>query len=101
MRWLTKQPTLISANPFAEPAVIHRPQVGSFTILHLILLTFIVFISVIKPWGQRKQKVKVNRKIVVSAGLIIGVLLTASSIMQYLQLLVVKISEDHMDLLFV
>jgi uncharacterized protein with FMN-binding domain len=86
MRLFTKQSTLISAKPFAEPAAIHRPQVGSFTILQLILLIFIVFISVIKPWGQRKQKVKVNRKIVFSAGLIIGVLLTASSIMQYLQL---------------
>jgi uncharacterized protein with FMN-binding domain len=52
----------------------------------LILLIFIVFISVIKPWGQRKQKIKINRKLVVFIGLISGIILFASMLMQYLQL---------------
>jgi len=57
-----------------------------YTILQLTILIFIVFISVIKPWGQRKQKIKINRKLVVFIGLISGILLFASILMQYLQL---------------
>ena len=61
-------------------------NVISFTILQLLLLILIVFISVIKPWGQREQKFKVNRKIVVSIGLTTLIFLIVSSIIQYLEL---------------
>lgn len=57
-----------------------------YTILQLILLTFAVFISVLKPWRQRKFKIQINRKIVVTIGIISGLLLGASAISQYLQL---------------
>ena len=43
-----------------------------YTILQLILLIFVVFISVVKPWGQRKIKKIVNRKFVIVTGIIIG-----------------------------
>ena len=57
-----------------------------YTLIQLCLLTFIVFISVLKPWGQRKVRRVPNRKLVLSIGIFLGVILAASSIMQYLQL---------------
>ena len=57
-----------------------------YTSLQLSLLVAVIFLSVFKPWGARKQKFKVNRKIVILSGLIIGFLLTMSSVMQYSQL---------------
>jgi len=57
-----------------------------FAVVQLILLIFIIFISVIKPWGQRKAKKVNRRKIVVTTGLVTGGLLVVSSIMQYTQL---------------
>jgi uncharacterized protein with FMN-binding domain len=61
-------------------------QVLLYTIIQLFLLTFVVFISALKPWGQRKFKININRKIVVSIGIISGLLLGTSAISQYLQL---------------
>ena len=57
-----------------------------YSLIQIILLIFIVFISVIKPWGPRKTKKKTNRKIVLSAGLIFGIALIGSIVSQYLQL---------------
>jgi uncharacterized protein with FMN-binding domain len=57
-----------------------------YTLIQLCLLTFIVFISVLKPWGQRKARKVLNRKLVLSIGISLGIILAASSIMQYLQL---------------
>ena len=57
-----------------------------YTLIQLCLLTFIVFISVLKPWGQRKARKVLNRKVVLSIGIFLGVILATSSIMQYLQL---------------
>lgn len=57
-----------------------------YTLIQLCLLTFIVFISVLKPWGQRKVRKVLNRKLVLSIGIFLGVILAASSVMQYLRL---------------
>jgi uncharacterized protein with FMN-binding domain len=40
----------------------------------------------LKPWGQRKLSIQINRKIVLSIGIISGLLIGASAISQYLQL---------------
>jgi len=57
-----------------------------YTLIQFCLLTFIVFISVLKPWGQRKARKVLNRKLVLSIGISLGIILAASSVMQYLQL---------------
>jgi len=57
-----------------------------YTSLQLSLLVIIIFLSVFKPWGARKTKLKVNRKIVIVSGIVIGILLAMSSVMQYSQL---------------
>ncbi len=57
-----------------------------YILIQLGILIFIVSISVFKPWGQRKQKKVVNRKLVITLGTIIGSLLIASVVSQYLQL---------------
>jgi len=61
-------------------------QTTIYTLIQLCLLIFIVFISVLKPWGQRKVRKVLNRKLVLSIGIFLGVILATSSIMQYLQL---------------
>ena len=57
-----------------------------YTSLQFLLLVAVIFISIFKPWGARKPKFKVNREIIILSGLIIGFLLTISSVMQYSQL---------------
>ncbi|UCE07720.1 MAG: FMN-binding protein [bacterium] len=57
-----------------------------YTSLQLTLLVVVIFLSVFKPWGARKQKFKINRKIIIISGIIIGILLAMSSVMQYSQL---------------
>jgi uncharacterized protein with FMN-binding domain len=57
-----------------------------YTSLQLLLIVVVIFLSVFKPWGARKPKFKVNRKIIILSGLIIGIILTVSSVMQYSQL---------------
>jgi len=61
-------------------------KVVFYSSIQLATLVFLIFLSVIKPWGIRKQRLKVNRKVIISSGLIIGILLAGSNIMQYLQL---------------
>ena len=71
-----------------------------YTLIKLCLLTFIVFISVLKPWGQRKARKVLNRKVVLSIGIFLGVILATSSIMQYLQLVHfrnLQINEINLD----
>ncbi len=58
-----------------------------YTILQLAVLCLIVFVSVLKPWGTREQKFRVNRKMVLIGGVIIGILLAAGILMQYMQIL--------------
>jgi uncharacterized protein with FMN-binding domain len=77
---------------FAEQAV-HNDQYRLFeqqTILYTVLqfpfLAIIVFISTLKPWGRRKTKRMINRKLVISSGIIIGLLLVTSIFLQYSQL---------------
>jgi uncharacterized protein with FMN-binding domain len=57
-----------------------------YTYFQLFLIVAVIFLSVFKPWGTRKQKFKINRKIIILSGLMIGFLLTISSVMQYSQL---------------
>ncbi|WP_456409126.1 FMN-binding protein [Caldithrix abyssi] len=57
-----------------------------FTAIQLVTLVLLILLSVFKPWGARKQRFKVNRKIIISSGLIIGALLIVGNTMQYLQL---------------
>jgi hypothetical protein len=57
-----------------------------YTSLQLLLLVAVIFLSVFKPWGARRSKFKVNRKIIIVSEIIIGVLLAMSSVMQYSQL---------------
>ncbi len=61
-------------------------QVVFYSAIQLAVLFFLIFLSAMKPWGVRKQKFKVKRKIIISSGLIIGILLAVSNFMQYLQL---------------
>ena len=57
-----------------------------YTSLQLLVLTFIVFLSAIKPWGKRNIKRVYNRKLIVVSVILGGSLLFASSLMQYAQL---------------
>ena len=56
------------------------------TIIQIAVLILIVFVSVLKPWGTRKQKFRVSRKMLLIGGTLLGILLTGSILMQYLQL---------------
>jgi len=58
-----------------------------YTGVQIILLIFIVFISVIKPWGQRIPKKVINRQITIITGIVLGAVLIVSVTMQYVQLL--------------
>jgi len=57
-----------------------------YTCVQLILLATVVFVSVLKPWGKRTTKRLVKRKFVVATGVLIGLALSTSVLMQYLQL---------------
>jgi len=57
-----------------------------YSLTQLFLLTFIVFISVFKLWGQRKPRKVIKRKLIVSFGMVVGILLIFSMTVQYLQL---------------
>ena len=57
-----------------------------YIVIQLVTLILIVFISVFKPWGQRRTNRKMNRKIVVSSGIIILLILISMVILQYIQL---------------
>ena len=57
-----------------------------YTIVQILLLICVIYISVVKPWGQRKIKRELNRKIVIASGVIIGIFLIVAIISQYTQL---------------
>ncbi|UCF64260.1 MAG: FMN-binding protein [bacterium] len=61
---------------------------GSFlySSIQLFLLILIVIISVFKPWGHRKSTKVRKRKLIVSLGVVVGILLIVSMTVQYLQL---------------
>ena len=57
-----------------------------YSVVQLVTLFLLILLSVFKPWGVRKQRFNVNRKIIIPVGLIIAALITVSYIMQYVQL---------------
>ena len=57
-----------------------------YILIQFITFTLIVFISVFKPWGQRRTKRKMNRKTIVSSGVIILFMLVSMVTIQYIQL---------------
>lgn len=57
-----------------------------YLMIQFVTLILIVFISVFKPWGQRRTKRKLNRKIVVFSGVIILLMVLSMVIFQYVQL---------------
>jgi len=78
---------IFEAGATAQPDYIsYERQTIFYTLLQLFALSIIVFISVIKPWGTRQPKFRINRKIVLISGIIVAVLLLVSSIMQFVQL---------------
>ena len=64
-----------------------QKNVVLYSCIQLAVLVLLIFLSVIKPWGARKQRFIVNRKIIISSGLITGILLAVSITMQYQQLI--------------
>lgn len=57
-----------------------------YTVVQIIFLTFIIYLSVSKPWGTRKQRFLVKRKVLITLVSLISVLLILSVLMQYQQL---------------
>jgi len=54
--------------------------------IELVLLAIIIVISVFKPWGPRKRVFRVNRKLVLAIGGLLGIAAIASVLMQFAQL---------------
>jgi len=75
----------VQARGMARYAEFERQALWS-SCAQLILLTAVIFVSVLKPWGKRTIKKPFNRKFVVATGLLIGLALSTSVLMQYLQL---------------
>ena len=57
-----------------------------YTLIEAIFLVAIVFLSVLKPWGMRKPKFSVNRKVVVGVAGSTAVILVAFLVMNSLTL---------------
>jgi uncharacterized protein with FMN-binding domain len=88
-----------SINAMAALSDVHNEQVVNhaeylefeqqnllYSFVQIAILIFVVSISVIKPWGQRKPKKIMNRKLILILGTIFGTLLIAGLVSQYLQL---------------
>ncbi len=61
-------------------------QAVLYSAVQLFLLIVIVLISIFKPWGARQRQSRVNRKIIVTAGIVVAVLIAVSFALQYVQL---------------
>ncbi len=78
---------IFEADAAAKPDYISfERQTIFYTLLQFLGLSVIVFVSVIKPWGTRQPKFRINRKTVLVSGIIVAVLLLVSSVMQFIQL---------------
>lgn len=75
--------TKCSGNP---DYIYYSKQMLNYTLIQILVLIAIIYLSVTKPWGARKQRFTVKRKILLSLGSLIGLLLLLSGIMQYQQL---------------
>lgn len=76
-----------------------KKSITFFSSVSVIILIFLVVISVFKPWGKRKKLFSLPRKVVVSFGSVLGLLVIFSAVMQFSQLKSYRsIPIKHIDL---
>ena len=64
----------------------YEEDVNFLSILILLILISIVAISVFKPWGKRRKLFQLKRKVVLSIGIVLGVMVITSAFFKFRQL---------------